>query len=124
MDKPTDSEHVQAAGYQGGDEMNAPAINRKQRRQAKAKLDKASPVTLPVLQNTEGRYVPPEHSFCAALRPEGKRYGKVYKTVVDQTSDRRIITRYCFCRWCANSDEYNGVATYKDVTITKLLPRS
>ncbi len=61
------------------------------------------------------RYVPPEHSGCEALRAAAgkldERYGEVNSTQTINTQKEIIITRYCYCRFCATN--YQHVTTIK-----------
>jgi hypothetical protein len=99
MDKPTDSEHVQAAGYQGGDEMNAPAINRKQRRQARVETQQQKPVDTPIPRE----YAAPACSCCKNLQKEGSNYSRVY----GRTRTSTHVVRYIKCTLCGH--------TWKDI---------
>ena len=58
-----------------------------------------------------GRYVPPEHSGCAALRDPTKRYAEVQHTETVNATDAVIVTRYCYCRYCG--ERYKIVVTTK-----------
>jgi uncharacterized Zn-finger protein len=97
MDKPTDSEHVQAAGYQGGDKMNAPAINRKQRRQAQIRTPEPVKESEPVARV---KFVPNQCKCCEAMRPKDKDYSRVYCTVGS--------IRYVKCGYCGHTWKQRG----------------
>jgi hypothetical protein len=66
-------------------------------------------------------YVIPEHSGCAAFRPDGYRYGVVVHTQTINEPDRVIITRYCHCRFCRpwSSLDSRIEYRYKDVQTIK-----
>jgi hypothetical protein len=65
------------------------------------------------------RYVPPEHSECAAHRPSNRCYTVVVNTTRICTNKETIITRYCSCGWCRPSrpGESRRAITHKDVEI-------
>ncbi len=72
-----------------------------------------------------GRYVPREHSECAAMRPAGYRYGVVVHTERICEPDQTIIIRHCHCRFCRPWSQLNSKIDhrYKDIqTISHKLP--
>lgn len=67
------------------------------------------------------RYVPPEHSLCAAMRPENQRFASVVTVVRECYGLETIITRYCTCGFCYPQSEKSKKRpiTHKDVEIVK-----
>ena len=65
------------------------------------------------------RYVPPEHSECAGIRPANERYASVVTVTRVNTERELIITRYCTCGFChpvSDTDSRRPI-THKDVQI-------